>query len=189
MARKLSTRETVGIGLLAVAAAAYLFWYRDDNRLFGRAPDEVRLPAPEGEAPLVHMDDLVAQAEPFDPDGRNLFQYYIPPPPPRRVVAPPAQQHSRTRPKPPPARTQQIPAQQASRGARPPVVSFKYLGYLGPKDDKIAVFEKGDELKLARVGEVVEEEFRLEEFKYEGVIMGYTDRRFKDQTTELAQSR
>jgi len=51
------------------------------------------------------------------------------------------------------------------------------------------VFEQGQELQLARVGEIVQKDFRLVDFKYEGVVIGYVDERFRDQTTELRMSR
>jgi len=41
---------------------------------------------------------------------------------------------------------------------------------------------------LARVGDVVEAKFKLLEFKYEKVVLGYTDERFKDSKTELEMS-
>ena len=108
-------------------------------------------------------------------------------PGPKRAAPPP--------PKPRPQNTQrqQTVRRQARdtkpQGPRPPSVNFEYLGYLGPKDDKIAVFEKGEELEQARVGEVILEQFRLLEFKYEAVVIGYVDERFRDQSTELKMSR
>jgi len=187
MARKLSGREYFLVGVLIVAAGAVLFW-RDDRRLFGRS-EEGRAAAMElGDSPQVNWDRLVADPEAYDPGGRNLFQYYTPPPRPvERPAAPPV-------PRPQaPQRPVASPtaAREASRpaAARPPTVSFRYLGFLGPKDDKIAVFEHGEELDLVRVGETFREDFRLVAFKYEGVVIGYVDERFKDQTTELRMSR
>ena len=60
---------------------------------------------------------------------------------------------------------------------------------MGPKEAKIAVFETNDELELFRIGEVVRSQFRLVDFKYESVVIGYVDDRFKGMTTELEQSR
>ena len=58
---------------------------------------------------------------------------------------------------------------------------------LGPKDNKIAVFETGGEEdpQLITVGEVIEKKFRLLGFQYESVLIGYVDDRFKNQSTEL----
>lgn len=189
MARKLTTREIVLVVGLAVVAVAVL-WFRDEGGLFGGGGEKGRELAPLGQAPRVNTDRLIADAEAFDATGRNLFQFYTPPPPPRqaRKAPPPTKPNPSAnanrkktvrRPAPPPQ----------ARGPRPPNVDFEYLGYLGPKDDKIAVFEKGEELEQARVGEVILEQFRLLEFKYEAVVIGYVDNRFRDQSTELKMSR
>lgn len=187
MARKLSGREIFLVGVLVVAAGAVLFW-RDDGPLSGRAADEQGAAAKLGDAPHVNWDRLTAEAEGYDPGGRNLFQFYTPPPP--RAKAPPVRAPVRTKAPPRAKAPTRVAGQQPERTVlRPPTVSFKYLGFLGPKDDKIAVFERGQELELARVGEIVQKDFRLVDFKYEGVVIGYVDERFKDQTTELRMSR
>jgi hypothetical protein len=72
-------------------------------------------------------------------------------------------------------------------GPKPPAINFTYLGYLGPKNGKIAVFEDGNQVMLARAGDVVKDQFRVVEFGFEAVVMGYVDERFKDQTSELRQ--
>ena len=188
MARKLSGREFVLLGVLVAAASIVIFW-GDRGPLFERSEQAAAKAAKLGDAPQVHWDRLVADPEGYDPGGRNLFQYYTPPPKPRaapqRIDRPVARKAPVQRKAPPPR-----VAQQPTRNvARPPTVAFKYLGFLGPKDDKIAVFENGQELQLARVGEIVQEEFRLVGFKYEGVVIGYVDERFADQKTELRMSR
>jgi hypothetical protein len=187
MALKLSGREYFLLGVLIVAAGFVLFW-RDGGPLFERSEDGKARAAALGDAPLVHWDRLVAEPEAYDPGGRNLFQYYTPPPPrtaPQRIERPVARKAPPPRPQPRRVTTPTTTGQTV----RPPTVSFKYLGFLGPKDDKIAVFEKGQELELVRVGEIVQKDFRLVDFKYEGVVIGYVDERFADQTTELRMSR
>ncbi len=72
---------------------------------------------------------------------------------------------------------------------QPPEIHFKYVGYLGPKDGKIAVFADGDDMILARAGDIVKDEFKVLEFRYESILMGYTDGRFRDKTTEVTQER
>ncbi|NIW73914.1 MAG: hypothetical protein GWN08_01410, partial [Gemmatimonadetes bacterium] len=68
----------------------------------------------------------------------------------------------------------------------PPKPDFTYLGYLGPKDNRIAVFDLGEEEPiLAQAGDVIAEAFTVVEFKYQSVVLGFTDERFKDETTEL----
>ena len=53
----------------------------------------------------------------------------------------------------------------------------------------IAVFEEGEQLILARVGETVQNQFRVREIEYETVVMGYTDPRFEKLSETLNQSR
>lgn len=187
MALKLSGREYFLLGVLIVAAAFVLFW-RDGGPLSSRREEGRARTAQLGDAPLVHWARLVAEPEAYDAGGRNLFQYHTPKP---VRPAPQPVQRPVARKAPPPRPTQQrvVTPTTTRRTARPPTVSFKYLGFLGPKDDKIAVFEKGQDLELVRLGEIVQEEFRLVDFKYEGVVIGYVDERFADQTTELRMSR
>lgn len=190
MARKPTPREYFFIGVLAAIAVVYLL-YRDEGRLFGGGREEQKKSGPMGIAPIIQLAQLSAEPEDYDPKGRNLFEYYTPPPPKRKapvvkkpvVKKPPTTVAQRSQPrKVNPNRVQQPQL-------RPPNINFKYLGYLGPKTDKIAVFEHGEEMLLAREGEVVEEDFLLVEFKYESVVMGYVDTKFKGMTTELNMAR
>ena len=107
----------------------------------------------------------------------SLLLHLPPPRAPRKAPPPPP-----PRPKPPPRAEVKQPK------AKPPYPEFKYLGYLGPKDRRIAVFEHpaADEAPiLARVGDVVQEHFRLLEFRYEKVVFGYTDKQWDNRTAEL----
>jgi hypothetical protein len=186
--RKPTGREYFWIVVLTVMGLAYLA-YRDEGFLGGRQ-DEDKKNSALGIAPIVRMAALAARTEDYDPKGRNLFEYYTPPrpkPPPRPVVKQPVQ------PKRDPAvrpvnRNQQKHAP-VNAGITPPRMNFKYIGFLGPKDAKIAVFEDGEGMLLARAGEIVEKDFTVVEFKYESVVMGYVDTRFKDMTTELNMRR
>jgi hypothetical protein len=129
------------------------------------------------------MTRLDRPIEDYDPRGRNLFQYYTPPPREPDPTPPPIATPIPTPfPTPPPERFERpsAPVQ-----PRPPQVGFTLLGVLGPKDRKIAIFEIASNMVLAQQGEVVQQQFRLEGFGYESVILGYTDERFQGQTTEL----
>jgi hypothetical protein len=147
----------------------------------GGADEQTEEPRVFGEAPVVRMDLLARAAEGFEAGGRNLFDYYTPPPPPRPKPKPkpppPKPKPRRTPPQPPP------PPPTAVVKAPPP--EFHYLGYLGPKEEKIAVFDGGDGVMLARIGDVIEDEFRLVEFSHDSVTMAYTDQQWKGMTTEL----
>jgi hypothetical protein len=182
--RKLSTREYVLVALLGVVAI-FLFYYNRDARLGGSGSDSL---AGEDlkfrDAPWVRLDRLAGQSEGYDPGGRDLFEYYTPPPPKAKPVV--------RKPPPPVERKAPTPVarpvrERAPTGPTPPAINFTYLGYLGPKNGKIAVFEDGNQVMLARTGDVVKDQFRVVEFGFEAVVMGYVDERFKDQTSELQQ--
>jgi hypothetical protein len=182
MMRKLSTREQVMIGVLAVAAVIAYRALSGDGIGFGGAPPEENEEARVfGEPPAVRVDLLARGGADFDRLGRNLFDYYTPPPEPvkRKPRPAPPPPKPTPRPTPPPPKPRAAPAPKA------PAPQFEYLGYLGPKDEKIAVFDKGEGVMLAKIGDVVEEEFRLAEFKHDSVMMGYTDQRWEGMKAEL----
>jgi hypothetical protein len=183
--RKLSTREYVLIVLLGVVAIVLFYYNRGGGLGVGTGNAQIGDDMKLGEPPRVRLDRLARTLDSYDPEGRDLFAYYTPPPPKQEVVRRPApppverppQQQRVARPTPPPRQT----------GPTPPAINFTYLGYLGPKDNKIAVFEDGQDVMLARAGDVVKDQFRVVEFGYEAIVMGYVDERFKDQTSELRQ--
>lgn len=183
--RKLTTREYVLTGLLGVVAVFLFYINRDSSSLGGSrgrgADDEFEL----GLAPVVRLERLAGRIESYDSAGRNLFSYYTPPPPVVKREPPPVTKAPPQR-KPPPV-VQARPPRPDDTTPKPPAINLTYLGYLGPKDNKIAVFEDGQDLLLARAGETVREQFRVVDFGYETIVMGYVDDRFKDQTTELRQ--
>ncbi len=153
----------------------------------GALPEIPELPDPDGER------------DRFNPSGgRNLFAYgqpkvTTPPPPPpvSRPVAPP--------PKLPPP----PPPQQAQGGGggggpeapvepprpTPPPVNFKFLGYLGPQQALIGVFNvttpDGDVIVLAGEGEVVAEKFKVHRIGYEEVEIGYVHEPFTNERKVL----
>lgn len=181
--RKLQTREWVM--LVGLAAVAGFVFFGNTGFQLGTNQDQVATIIPLGEAPVIALDTLGGEPVLHDRSGRSLFTYgpkprvNQPAPPPKATPKP-----VKRTVLPPPKVTQTAPPPVVKR---PPRIKFTYLGYLGPKEDRIAVFWENDEMILARIGEVVQEEFKVLEFKYEKVVMGYTQEQFKDQTTELAQ--
>jgi hypothetical protein len=182
MARKLESREKALVVVLV--AAAVLAWYMSRGPAGTGGGDSAEIAERLlGDPPLVNMERLGGQVVEYDPQGRNLFAYWSPPAPKAEVrPARPAPPKRAPVKRPPPA-----PVKPQPKVDKPPDIDFRYLGYLGPKDDKIAVFEAGEDLLLARAGDVVQDRFRLVSFKFESVVMGYTEDRFQDRTTELAQ--
>ena len=199
---KVSTREVVLV-IILVAAGIWYIWYLTGDGAAGSAagaPGEPLAVIAAGDAPRVRMDLLSGLAETYDQNGRDLFKYAQRPPTQEeldaerrrleaerlaREAALAAQREARLARQNQP--TTAPPPQPA--GPRPPRISFKYIGYLGPKDDRIAVFEEGEDLILARVGETVNDQFRVQEIEYETVVMGYTDPKFEKLTQTLNQTR
>ncbi len=168
------------IGVLAVAAVAFYRW-QGGGMGFGAPTAGADVDPPDfPEPPVVRMDLVAGGTAELDAAGSNLFDYYTPPrkpapkPPPRKpTVAPPVI-------KPPP------PLPPPRRPPGPPEPKFHYLGYIGPKDAKIAAFDGGDGVIIARAGDVVSDtQFRLKAFRYQAVVLEYLDEKFKGQTAEL----
>lgn len=189
MARRITGREYFLIAVLVAAGGIAYYTMRGPGGASSDG-DETTAASDLGDPPVVQMTRLTGTTEDYDPQGRDLFKYYTPPPPPppappqRKVAAPPPQREV----KPPPPRPT-TPEVRGPSTPQPPRIPFQYIGLLGPKDSRIAVFEQGEEILVARAGEVLNDQFRVVEFKYEAVVMGYTDKRFSDKTTELKMKR
>jgi hypothetical protein len=151
---------------------------------------------------------LTAPRPAYDPLGRNIFQFGEIPPPPPPVLTPEEQaaikkaqleaEEERKRqeelmrkqqaealakqqevanlPPPPPPKPQ------------PPPVNYKFIGYVGPSERKIAVLHDGTDMIFARQGDVVGKEFRILEIGYESIKFGFTDPRFKQESQTLPMS-
>jgi len=181
--RQLNTREKVMLSGLALAAVVGWWGAREGGMGFGggvAGPDPLAPLA--GDPPVVRVDLLGMDPIGYDPNGRNLFAYYTPPPKvrerPKPKPPPPA-------PPPPPVRKPTQKTRNVKQEPQPPSPDFDYVGFLGPKDDRIAVFMAGDEVFVRQIGEIAKEKFVLREFRYEAVVLGFVDDRFKDKTTEL----
>ena len=187
MARKISSREWTLIVLLGALGLFALYYGRTPRVAAGgdvSSLGELRIVDP----PQIHMALLEEGAVPYDSGGRSLFKYYTPPPPPRKAPPKPAAKAPTPRQvvkAPPPRPT--TPAVRGPSVPKPPRIPFQYIGHMGPKDSRLAVFEQGEEILIAGAGEILNDQFKVVEFKYEAVVMGYTDKRFSDQTTELKQ--
>lgn len=184
--RNLQRREQILLGLL-VLAGLWMVVAKSGGGfgLGGGAPVTEALPPLAAEAPVVERDLLLVAAVEYDPGGRNLFQYYTPPKPKPAYTPPPAPPPRP--PTPPPVVKQREPPKPAPTGPKAPTPSFRYIGTMGSKENKIAFFEDTEELMMAQLDEVITEPFKLVEFKFGSVVLGYTDARFKDETTELKQ--
>ena len=191
--RNLHRREAMLLGgLLAVLAVAHVA--RQDSTDRVRDAGEQGSSPQYGAAPVVQMASLGTAAIGYRTDGRNLFGYAARPAVERALSKAPVKPTVPTaiqtpvRPTPPPS----LPSHPVSAGqrvAQPPTVPFKYIGFLGPVEERIAVFENSGQIVIASPGEALSEELILREIGFEKAVVGFTDERFTGQTAELPLDR
>ena len=202
--RKVSRREMILLGGLALVGVGYL-WYASRQGAAGPGgrPAGAAVAGPAGEAPFVRLDLLSRPAEPYNPNGRDLFKYTDRPPTSEEIAklraeaaaAKKAQEMAEKLAKEQ-AERDRIAAEERARimasmppppppKPQPPPITFRYIGMLGPKENHLAVFEEGKDIFVARKGDVVKGQFKLIDFKYESVVLGYTRADFADQRQEL----
>ncbi len=124
---------------------------------------------------MVKLEDLSAGAATYEPN-RNIFRYGQrqvappPPPPPRPEYKPP--------PPPPPVVDPGPPVR------RPPPVDFDLLGIFGPEKRRIAVLVDGKEIINALHGDVVKDQFIVNEIGLQWVEFRFVDFP-EDETTRI----
>jgi hypothetical protein len=206
MARKLSKREVGLLSFLTVAAVSYLVYVWLQQGSIGRRVDgtaeEKKTAVSKEPPPVVRMDLLARPVDPYDGSGRDLFQYSQRPPSAEEIRRLKEEAERRRKEAEEAAKRAAIDAAErqkqqevAAREAvlhppppQPPAINLRYLGVIGPKDDKIVVFEDAGQLLLARRGEVVKDQFRIVDVKWQSVIMGFVRPEFKGQTRELTMA-
>jgi len=164
----------------------------------------------------VDWASLDAPRPAYDPNGRNIFQYgVIPPPVPppltaaekaaikkaqeeaekarlaqeeanrlameensKRMAAETARQAeiAKNTPKPPPPPPE------------PPGIPYKFIGYIGPVNAKVAVLYDGTDTIFVKSGERLGNGIKVMEIGYESIKFGFTDPQFKDQSRTLPMS-
>jgi len=206
MARALSRREGYLIAGLGLALAVWLWrvWGADAPQAQATAEKraEAKREVAMGVAPVVHMELLDRALVKYEPSGRDIFEYGVRPPSWAQVkqmrvaaaAAAKAQREAEER-----ARVEALARQkaEAERQAylaahppppvppQPPAISFKFLGFVGPPTGRIAAFEENDQTFVAKTGDIVKKEFRIDEIKYESVVISYVNPTFKGQVREL----
>jgi len=207
MARSLTRREITLVSGLALAAAFWLW------RAWSPAPPEeppaasvkhadAKREGALGAVPVVHMDQLTKSVVAYDARGRDLFKYGQRPPSWAEVrrlkaeaaAAAKAQREAEARAAAE-AERQRIEAEQRAAYERehptpplppqPPVITFQFLGFVGPPNGRIAALSDSTGTIVAKAGEIVKKDFRIDEIRYESVVISYVDPRFKGQSREL----
>ena len=207
MARAPNRREVLLVGALGAIALVWVFMSGGEDApqtVAGRRAQEKTQAFPK--APVVHMEMLDKSIVAYDAKGRDVFKYAARPPSmaeyrrmkeeaarakkqaeemekQRLIAEAKAAEETRQReeynrlhppPTPPPV---------------PPPITFTFLGYVGPASDRIAAFEENNQTFVAKTGDVVKNNFKIQEIRYESVVIAYVDPRFKGQSRELALSR
>ena len=165
--------------------------------------------------PAVLLDRLSEEKIAYDPTQRNIFRYgNIPPPPPspeelaRIEAAKKAAEEARQAAIQAAldAQKKQAEAVEAAKNQppidpatglpvgvdpppppkpMPPAITLRYSGYLGSEQNKMAVLFNGEDMLLARAGDVVEKQFKVIDIGYDWVKIGYVDPQFADQYQKL----
>lgn len=206
MATDVSRRQTLlllGLGL-AVAIWLWRSWSGETPQTQAAAARSAsgKKDLVLAKVPVVHMDLLDKAVVKYDPGGRDLFKYSTRPPSWGQVKQMRAAAAAA-------AKAQKIAEEQARLAAlerqkqdeerraylvahpvpppppQPPAITFKFLGFVGPPADRIAAFEENDQTFVAKTGEVVKKEFRIDEIKYESVIISFVNPQFKGQIREM----
>ena len=193
--RKLTAREIVLLVVMGLAGLMYL-WYASTR---GTIPVEQLANFDgsgnlAGTAPVVRP--WVVDVAGYDQGGRDLFKYGQRRPSAEQIKKD-ADDEAR-RKAAAEARRAAMAADAAKRKAeqkpvRPaappqpqaPQIRLDYIGYMGPKDNRFAVFWSDDEPLLARTGEIVLDNYTVVEIGYDTVVMGYTDPQWSEMTREL----
>jgi multidrug efflux pump subunit AcrA (membrane-fusion protein) len=152
---------------------------------------------------------LSGAAGEYQGGGRNLFDYGViqPPPPSPEEVARAQAEAAKRREADEQARAQaealrqqalaaQLAAEEAARAAQvqearlhppappkpvPPACDLKLFGLVGERGKQIAIFVDSEGFVMAREGETVKKEFRVDRIGYDSLQLGYTDPRFASE--------
>jgi hypothetical protein len=206
MARRPSRREGLLLAGLGVALALWLWrsWGTETPAVVEAAAKraDAKKEFVLGTAPKVHMELLDRTVVKYDQAGRDLFKYSVRPPSWKQVkemraaaaAAAKAQREAEERARI--AALERAKEEEARQAylrehpvppppPQPPAITFKFLGFVGPPNGRIAAFEENEATFVAKTGEIVKTQFRVDEIKYESVIISYVNPTFKGQVREL----
>jgi hypothetical protein len=164
----------------------------------------------------VDWASLDAPRPAYDPNGRNIFQFGVVPPPlppplteaEKKAIAKAQAEAERVRKEQEEAnriameeankRAQEETARQAEIARNtpkppppppePPPIPYKFIGYIGPVNAKVAVLYDGTDTLFVRSGENLPKGIKVLEIGYESIKFGFTDPQFKDQSRTLPMS-
>jgi hypothetical protein len=210
MARSLTRREVLLVTGLSAAAGIWLWhaWGTTEPPagVTAKKADAGRRDIAFGRVPIVHMEQLERATVTYDASGRDLFKYAARPPSWAEVkrlkaeaaAAAKAQREAEERAR---LLAEQRAKEEAERQAYlaahpppppkpvPPPIMFQFIGFVGPPDGRIAAFEQNNETFLGKVGDIVKKDYRVDEIRYESVLISFVNPQFKGETREIPLSR
>src|SRR6267378_4942657 len=160
--------------------------------------EDIRLPG-------VNWAALSAPRPAYDPSGRNIFTWGaipVPTPPPLTPEELKALEKARLEAEAARKAAEEAAAKAAKEAADkaaeeqvgiaslppppppkpvPPVINYKFIGYVGPSENKIAILYDGTDTIFVRQGEKLAGQFKIMEIGYESIKFGYTDPKFKGE--------
>ena len=161
--RRLNARDTYLLVALGVAAIVGLLALQDDSPGRGRANLTIgRGVSDLGDPPVVRLHSLARPTPAYDSGGRDPFGFKGSHPRPSEISS--STEGSTA--------SIGLPGPRSSAHGSRKRSALAYIGYLGPKDDVVAVFTKDTELFVAGIGDVVDGRFELIEFRYDTVVLG-----------------
>ena len=167
--------------------------------------DDIKLPG-------VNWAALSAPRPAYDPSGRNIFTWGVipvPTPPPLTAAEKAAIEKARQDSEAARLAAEKLAREAAEKAAAdaeaqrvaqanlppppppkplPPPINYKFIGYVGPSENKIAILHDGSDILFVRQGEKVGGQFKILEIGYESIKFGYVDPKFKGETTTLPMS-
>lgn len=164
----------------------------------------------------VDWASLDATRPAYDPNGRNIFQYGVIPPPvpppltPQEKAAIAKAQADAEKARLAQEEANRLAAEEANRLAEierarqaeiaknapppqppkpePPSIPYKFIGYIGPVNAKVAVLYDGTDTLFVKSGEKLPKGIKVLEIGYESIKFGFTDPQFRDQSRTLPMS-
>ena len=209
MARALTKRERNLLALLLLGAGIWMWfsWGGDDApAVAAKKAESAKAALVMGKVPLVHMEQLGKAEVKYAAGGRDLFKYSTRPPSVAEVERMKRELAAAQKAAAEAAEAQRKAAEEAARKAaeaaeyarlhpppppkpQPPPVNFRYIGFVGPPKDRVAAFDLNNETFVAKAGEIVRKDYRIDEIRYESVLISFVNPEFKGQTRELPLSR
>ena len=209
MARALTRREQLWIAGLGAAAVVWMWhsWGTPESPAVGSKQAEAnRRDITFGRVPVIHMEQLEKAVVKYDESGRDLFKYATRPPSWAEVKRMRAEAAAAAKAQREAEERARIAAEirakeEAERLAylaahpppppkpQPPTIMFQFIGFVGPPDGRVAALLQNNETILAKAGEVVLKDYRVDEIRYESVLISFVNPLFKGQTRELPLSR